>query len=73
MADLGRLLLIGGLIIALIGAVVWGLGRMGFGGLPGDIQYQSPHVRIYFPIVTCIVLSLVLTAVMWIWQWLSRK
>jgi len=73
MVDFGRFLLLGGLILALLGAVVWGLGRMGFGGLPGDIQYRGQHLRIYFPIVTCIVLSLVLTALLWIWHWLSRK
>jgi hypothetical protein len=73
MTDLGKLLMLGGVFLLIIGAVVWGLGRSGFRGLPGDVQYQGPHLRVYFPIVTCIVLSLLLTGVLWIVQWLGRK
>lgn len=73
MIDVGRLLMATGLILAVMGAVVWWLGRKGFHGLPGDIQYRGPHLQVYFPIVTCIVFSLLLTAILWIWQWLSRK
>ncbi|NLU22946.1 MAG: DUF2905 family protein, partial [Phycisphaerae bacterium] len=36
-------------------------------------SYESDHVRVYFPIVTCIVLSVVLTLVLWLWQWLGRR
>ncbi len=64
--------MLGGLALAVIGAIVWGLGRAGFHGLPGDVRYESSNVRVYFPIVTCIVLSVVLTALMWLWQWISR-
>ena len=39
----------------------WGLGR-----LPGDIAYKGKHTTIYFPIVTCIVISVVLTLVFWL-------
>ncbi len=62
-----------GLGLVLAGAVVWGLGRIGFRGLPGDIRYESGNVRFYFPIVTCIILSLLLTGLSWLWQWLSRR
>ncbi|HUB27667.1 MAG TPA: DUF2905 domain-containing protein [Tepidisphaeraceae bacterium] len=73
MTDLGKLLMLGGGFLLLIGAIVWLLGRSGFRGMPGDISYQSDHARFYFPIVSCIVLSLALTAVLWIVQWLGRK
>jgi hypothetical protein len=73
MTDVGKILIGLGIAICLIGAIVWGLGRAGFHGLPGDIQYQGRNVRIYFPIVTCILLSVLLTLAMWIWQWLSRR
>jgi len=73
MTDVGKLLIALGVLLLFIGAGVWGLGRMGFRGLPGDIRYQGQHVRVYFPVVTCIVGSLLLTAIMWLWQWLSRK
>ncbi|NLG41999.1 MAG: DUF2905 domain-containing protein [Phycisphaerae bacterium] len=71
--NLGKLLVIAGLTLIIIGALIWGLGRLGIRRLPGDIYYQSDNVRIYIPIVTCLVLSILLTAVIWIWQWLGRR
>jgi hypothetical protein len=62
-----------GAAVAVLGAITWGLGRLGFRGLPGDIAYEGQHTRVYFPIVTCLVLSLVATALLWLWSWLSRK
>jgi hypothetical protein len=73
MSNVGKLLIVAGLLMAVVGLVVWGLGRAGFRGLPGDIRYESDNVRFYFPIVTCIVLSVILTAIMWLWQWLGRR
>ena len=73
MAEFGRILVIIGIVMVLVGAAVWGLGRIGFRGLPGDIRYEAEDIRIYFPIVTCLVLSLILTVVIWFWHWLSRK
>ena len=73
MTSTGKLLVVVGLLVAAAGAVVWTLGRAGFRGMPGDIRYESGNVRFYFPIVTCIVLSVVLTAAMWLWQWMGRR
>jgi hypothetical protein len=73
MATAGKLLIVAGLVIAAVGLLVWVLGRAGFRGLPGDIRYESGNVRVYFPIVTCIVASVVLTALMWLWQWINRR
>jgi len=73
MTDLGKLLILIGVALAVVGAVVWGLGRIGFRGMPGDISYEGPHVRFYFPIVTCVILSILLTGGLWIWQWLSGR
>jgi uncharacterized membrane protein YidH (DUF202 family) len=73
MANAGKLLIIAGLLIAAAGVVVWALGRTGFRGLPGDIRYESGNVRVYFPIVTCIVASVVLMALTWLWQWFGRR
>lgn len=69
----GKLLVVMGLTITAIGIVLWLLGRSGFRGLPGDIVYESDHVRVYFPIVTMLMLSALLTAVFWIWRWLSGR
>jgi hypothetical protein len=55
---------------------VWLAARTGLplrlGRLPGDIAYQGKHGSFYFPVVTCILLSVVLTLVLWLVQWLKR-
>ena len=73
MADLGRILLLTGLLLAAVGALIWGLGRMGFRGLPGDIRYETENVTIYVPIVSMIVLSVILSALLWILQRLGGR
>jgi hypothetical protein len=73
MAELGKWLVLTGLALAAVGAVVWGLGRSGFQGLPGDIRIEGEHGRFYFPIVTCIILSAILTGVLWIWRWFNGR
>lgn len=73
MTDLGRTLLIVGVVVALLGAAMWGLGRAGFRGLPGDLRYEGESVRFYFPIVTSLVLSVLLTLGFWAWRWLSGR
>ncbi len=72
MPQVGKTLVLLGAVLILIGAVVWVLGRLGFRGLPGDIRYESDHLRFYFPIVTCLVLSALLTIGFWLWRWISR-
>ncbi len=72
MTDLGKIMIVVGIGIAVLGAIVWALGRSGFRGLPGDVAYQGEHVRVYFPIVSCIVLSILLTLGMWVWRWFNR-
>jgi hypothetical protein len=62
-----------GLVLAVVGAAVWGLGRAGFRGLPGDVRYESGNVRFYFPVVSCVVLSVILTALVWLVQWMGRR
>jgi hypothetical protein len=73
MSDVGKFLVIAGLLLTLAGAAVWSLGRAGFRGLPGDFRYETEHVRIYFPIVTCLVLSALASAAMWLWGWFTRR
>ncbi|PSQ72139.1 MAG: DUF2905 domain-containing protein [Bacteroidetes bacterium QH_1_64_81] len=60
--DLGRLLLYMGLGLAVLGGLVVLLGRVvDLGNLPGDLLYEGDNVRVYVPIATMIVLSVVLT------------
>ncbi|PSQ51830.1 MAG: DUF2905 domain-containing protein [Bacteroidetes bacterium QH_10_64_37] len=60
--DIGRLLLYLGLGLVLLGGLVVLLGRViDLGNLPGDLVYEGDNVRVYVPVATMIVLSLVLT------------
>ncbi len=61
---LGRLLLAAGIAIAAVGAFLALGGRLPFGRLPGDISVQGQGGGFFFPIVSCIVLSVVLTIVL---------
>ncbi len=66
--DLGKSLLVIGGVLALIGFLLVAGGNLPFrlGRLPGDIAYQGKNGAFYFPVVTCILLSVLLTLVMWI-------
>ena len=69
MHDLGKTLFILGLVLAVVGAILWKTGGLGgLGRLPGDIFVQGKHSTFYFPIVTCIVVSLVLTLLSWLFR-----
>lgn len=60
--DVGKLLVIAGLVIAAVGVLIM-LG-VPLGRLPGDISYERGNTRFYFPIVTCLLLSVLFTIVM---------
>jgi hypothetical protein len=60
--SVGRVLIITGLALVVVGLSI----TLGLGRLPGDIRWEGKHGSFYFPIVTCLVISLVLTLVMWI-------
>ncbi len=69
MQDLGKLIFILGLVLMLVGAVMWKTGGLGgLGRLPGDLMIQKGNSSLYFPIVTCVVISLVLTLVSWLFR-----
>ena len=69
----GWLLIVVGVIIAGIGAV-WLLAPhiLWLGKLPGDIAVERENFRFYFPIVTCILISVVLTGIVWLVRFFSR-
>lgn len=68
MTDLGKMLLLLGSVIVLVGAVLLLAGRLNLplGRLPGDITYRGKSTVVYFPIVTCIVISVVLSLIFWL-------
>jgi hypothetical protein len=66
MQDLGKYLVVLGLLIAMAGAWIWsGRGFGWLGRLPGDISYQNGDFRAYFPVTTCIVVSIFLSLLAW--------
>jgi hypothetical protein len=66
--DVQRLLIGLGLVILVIG-VGWPiLSRFGLGRLPGDIVFQRGGTTFYFPLVTCIFISIVLSALFWLFN-----
>jgi Protein of unknown function (DUF2905) len=66
--EIGKLLLILGAFLLIVGALLVVGARLPFrlGRLPGDVVYQGRHTTFYFPIVTCIVLSVVLSLAFWL-------
>jgi len=61
-----KLLLTLGVILAAAGLLWPYLSRLGLGRLPGDIAVRGEHGGFYFPIVTCLLVSLVLSLVFWL-------
>ena len=68
MAGLGKALLVLGGVVFLVGAVLLLAGRFNLplGRLPGDIVYRGKNSVFYLPIVTCILISVVLSLIMWL-------
>jgi hypothetical protein len=68
MADLGKSLLVLGGVIFLVGAVLLLVGRFNLPlrRLPGDIVYRGKNTVFYFPLATCIVISVVLSLLFWL-------
>jgi hypothetical protein len=68
MAEFGRILIVVGAVILIIGVLFVLLGRTGLpiGRLPGDIIYRGKHTTFYFPLATSILLSVVLTIVLYL-------
>jgi Protein of unknown function (DUF2905) len=66
--DMQRLLIGLGLVVLLAGLTWPWLGRIGLGRLPGDILIQRGGTTFYFPLVTCLVISIVLSGLFWLFN-----
>jgi hypothetical protein len=68
MQELGRMLVLLGILVAMAGLVVLGVARTGFpiGRLPGDLAYRGKHFSIFAPLGTSLLLSVVLTLVLYV-------
>ncbi len=69
MGDLGRLLILFGVILVVLGLLLTVAGKIPWlGRLPGDIFYKGEHVTLYFPIVTCLLISVVLSLLFYLFR-----
>jgi hypothetical protein len=68
MGDLGKMLIALGALLVVAGVVVLAAGKLHLplGRLPGDITYRGKNTTVYFPIVTCIVASVLFSLLFWI-------
>jgi Protein of unknown function (DUF2905) len=72
--ELGRGLLLVGGIALIVGAFLYFAGRLPLrlGRLPGDIVHRGEHTTFYFPIVTCLLLSIGLSLIFWLVSYFRR-
>jgi hypothetical protein len=70
MQDIGRIVMIVGIILAIGGALLWRFpGWFGWmGRLPGDISVHKGNFSLYFPLVTCILISIILSLLSWLFR-----
>jgi len=69
MQDLGKMLFLLGCVLVIGGAILWKTGGLGgLGQLPGDIFVRKGNSTFYFPIVTCILISVVLSLLSWFFR-----
>lgn len=61
---LGKYLTMFGILLAIIGVILILGGKIGLGKLPGDIVIRRKNFTFYFPLITCIIISIVLTIVL---------
>jgi DUF2905 family protein len=61
MVAVAKLLITAGLAMIVLGVILWGLWYAGLGRLPGDIRIQRGNFVFYFPLMTSIILSIILT------------
>lgn len=67
-ADFGKLLVIVGVVVIVAGLILMLIGRtnLPLGRLPGDILYRGKHTTFYFPLATSILLSVVLSILLYV-------
>ncbi len=69
-----KMLLLSAGVLGVLGTVLWIVGKLGSGGrlLPGDIVIQRPGFVFYLPLATCLLVSIILSAILVLIVWLRR-
>jgi hypothetical protein len=69
MSEIGRFLIVAGVILVIVGAVFLLAPKIPWlGRLPGDISFKRGNVSFYFPLGTCIVISIILTLILYLFR-----
>ena len=68
----GKLLIFMGVVLVAVGTLVFFLGKVGFFRLPGDVEFGGKNWRVYLPITSCIVISIILTLILWLISYFRR-
>lgn len=69
MQEFGRILVLVGVGLVVVGVLLWsGFGRGWLGRLPGDVHLERGGVSFHFPVVTCLVLSVLVSGLMWLFR-----
>ncbi|HPY66655.1 MAG TPA: DUF2905 domain-containing protein [Bacteroidales bacterium] len=70
MPQLGKILITIGVILIVAGLIIWFAGNKlhWIGNLPGDIRIEKENVKFYFPVTTMIVLSVLLSLIIWVFR-----
>jgi hypothetical protein len=74
--QVGKFLVVLGVCLVVVGLLVMAGARvswLGLGRLPGDIAYKGRNFHFYFPLATCLLLSVALTLVLWLVSFLTRR
>ena len=70
--QIGKMIVFAGLAITALGGLLYLFGRLGLARLPGDISFGGKNWRIYLPIGTCVLLSILLTLILYVLHRLRR-
>jgi hypothetical protein len=69
---IGKWLIAIGVFITLVGGLITLLSKIGLFRLPGDLEFGSRNWRIYIPIASCIIISIILTLILWLINYFRR-
>ena len=71
--NLGPFIVVAGIVVVLVGVLIWAGGLSWFGRLPGDIRIERGNVRVYVPLVSMLLVSVVGTVLLSVVRYLFRR
>jgi hypothetical protein len=71
--NVGPFVVLAGILLVVLGALVWAGGLSWFGRLPGDIRIERGNVRIYIPLISMLLISVVATILLSVLRYLFRR